>query len=218
MIFFGTAALITGIITWCQFTRRPSKIPEKFLSYYSKNPPPEKLPKGKITPNGFNPIALSRCPKINNDRYIILRGDSSKTVKVLMALPLLFLLPGAVLGLHVVWIPAAFWLFVSAITWIPVRMVFDFQDKKFYRCHFFKPEKSNRAKHISFADWKYLEISRYSAGKQGIRLKVTALTETGKKTVFCHTALKKLPVLLDFLPELAEKLGNLPVILNAEKN
>ena len=218
LIFFGAAALVTGIIAFAQFTRRPFEVPEKFLAYYSKNPPPEQRPKVKSVPNGFNPMAFSGRHKIYNDRYIVLLGDSSKTVKILMILPLLLVLPGAILGLHAVWILAAFWLFCAVITWIPVRLAFDLQDKKLYRCHFFNPDKLSRAKNISFADWKYLEISRYSAGKQGVRLKVTAFTETGKQTVFCHTALKNLPLLLDLLPVLAEKTGNLPIILNAEKN
>ena len=81
----------------------------------------------------------------------------------------------------------------------------------------FKPEKLSKAKNVSCSDWKYLMISRYSAGKQGIRLKVSAHTDTGRQTIICHTALSQLSMLLEFLPELAEKLGNLPIVLKAEK-
>ena len=215
--FFGLAALITGIAGCVKLAKSSPEIPEKFLEYYSKNPPPEQLPKYKSTSNGINPIALTRRPKIYNERYIVLPGDSSKTIKSLMILPILFLLPVAAFGLHGVWFFVIFWLLFAAITWIPVCMVFDLQEKKLYRCHLFKPEKLSKAKNISCSDWKYLMISRYSAGKQGIRLKISAHSDTGKQTIICHTALNQLPMLLEFSAELAEKLGNLPIVLKAEK-
>ena len=213
--FFGLAALITGIAGCVKLAKSSPEIPEKFLEYYSKNPPPEQLP--RYTSNGINPIALTRRPKIYHERYIVLPGDSSKTIKSLMILPILFLLPIAAFGLHWVWFLVIFWLLFAAITWIPVCMVVDLQEKKLYRCHFFKPEKLSKAKNISCSDWKHLMISRYSAGKQGIRLKVSAHTDTGKQTIICHTALNQLPMLLEFSAELAEKLDNLPIVLKAEK-
>ena len=216
--FFGLAALITGIAGCVKLAKSSPEVPEKFLEYYSKNPPPEQLPKYKSTSNGINPIALTRRPKIYHERYIVLPGDSSKTIKSLMILPVLFLLPIAAFGLHGVWFFVIFWLLFAAITcWIPVCMVFDLQEKKLYRCHFFNPGKLSKAKNVSCSDWKYLMISRYSAGKQGIRLKVSAHTDTGRQTIICHTALNHLSMLLEFLPELAEKLGNLPIVLKAEK-
>lgn len=215
--FFGLAALITGIAGCVKFAKSSPEVPEKFLEYYSKNPPPEQLPKYKSTSNGINPIALTRRPKIYHERYIVLPGDSSKTIKSLMILPILFLLPVAAFGLHGVWFFVIFWLLFAAITWIPVCMVFDLQEKKLYRCHFFNPGKLSKAKNVSCSDWKYLMISRYSAGKQGIRLKVSAHSDTGRQTIICHTALNHLSMLLEFLPELAEKLGNLPIVLKAEK-
>jgi hypothetical protein len=210
--FFGIIALITGMICYAMVFKKPYSAPEKLLRYLADNPAPVSGNKRKKKKIVSSVITLSGVPRQYDERYLLLPGGVSKTVKILTLLPLLLLLPAIIFGTAAVWILAAIWGFIAFSLWLPQTLVFDMQEKKFFRCRTFKGEKVKKAKSTSFDNWESLALDRVSAGRQGVQIRLTANSKDGNSIVICLVPLSRLPLLLDMLPDFAGKLGKLPII------
>ena len=210
--FFGFIVSIIGVLCYSTAAKKPYTTPDKLLRYLAENPAPVSGNKRKKKKIVSSVITLSGVPRQYDERYLLLPGGGSKTGKILILLPILPLLPAVFFGLHAVWVFIAIWGFVAFTVWLPQTLVFDLQEKKFFRCRIFKGEKIKKAKSTAFDNWESLELNRVSAGKQGFQIQLTANSKDGNSIAICQVPLSRLPLLLDMLPDFAEKLGKLPII------
>ena len=108
----------------------------------------------------------------------------------------------------------------------PRMMVFDFQDKKFFCCRRFAPESFGEIKpSCSFSDVDHLRCAFISMGKNAKYAKyeseffcLAAIRHDGTNMAICKVSKKDISLLFDLLPELAEKMGNLPITYGERRN
>ena len=133
--------------------------------------------------------------------------------KILMLLPFPGLLFAALTGLHGIWFFIIFLGVFAVLIWLPEKLIFDFQEKKLFRSRFFKNGNFRRDKAVSFADWNALEIFSRPTGKKGNMIHLVANNNSGKRILICCAEISMLPLFLEILPDMAEKLGSLPIVL-----
>ena len=98
---------------------------------------------------------------------------------------------------------------------------FDFQEKKIFcgRCRRFSPEMTEKMKSASFSEVDHLCLSLFEierpAGRHGtVMVKyigLLAVKSDGDAIPLCRATKYNLPLLLALLPDLAEKMGHLPI-------
>ena len=153
---------------------------------------------------------LGKMPEYPLDRYCILPNGGNSVFAVLFsldmtfALVLLFLVKSSSGVLFLV-----FSLFFLIPLFLTKKTVIDLREKKLCRVRTFTPEKP-LANAVSIADWDHLALRKVTAGKNPV-IVLFGGKRGGKPQAICHTALNRLPLLLAMLPELARKLGRLPV-------
>ena len=99
--------------------------------------------------------------------------------------------------------------------------VFDFQEKRIFygRCRRFSQEMTGKMKSASFSEVDHLCLSLFEleqlAGKHGtVMVKcigLLAVKSDGDAIPLCRATKHNLPLLLALLPDLAEKMGHLPI-------
>ena len=110
-----------------------------------------------------------------------------------------------------------FWLAVIIIgvmvyaLYAPRRIVFDFQEKTFFCCRKFSPAKAEKMKGFSFDKVDHLCCNTLLNRNAGQFIGVFAVTHDGYKLPLFTVSKKYLEQLFEVLPELAEKMGHLPI-------
>ena len=89
--------------------------------------------------------------------------------------------------------------------------VFDFQEKKFFCCRSFNPEKAAKMNTFPFAKVNHLCCNTLWTRNSDRYIGVFAVTHDGYKLPLFKVTRKHLELLLELLPELAEKMGNIPI-------
>ena len=181
-------------------------VPEKLVRYMASVPPADL--KGNIQNTSTGEL-LSK-PQFLEERYCILsRAPSLKSF--LWLLPFLLFLPGLIvpgpsMGVKIIWGGMAFfWSIGAFFALYPQKTILDFQEKKI----FFKRLKK---KTVSFADWEYLYVRKLAVNKEGFRIFLAGGKKGSSLTPICHLPISKLQTLLVVLPELAQKMGKLPIV------
>ena len=158
---------------------------------------------------GLSNVEMRRQMEFQQDgRYGILRQRDSGLSYIVFGVLLL----AAVTASFV--IPLC-WLLVALIglavfcMYVPCMTFFDFEAKKIYCCRRFRPEKFAGLKSVSFSEIDHLML--YS-GRDGKFIGLFAVKSDSTNIPICKVAGKHLALLLELLPELAEKMGHLPVI------
>lgn len=149
-----------------------------------------------------------------DSRYGILRARRSPVSRIVFALVLLAGIALAV-AVPVVWFLVAVGGAVIALLSVPAMTVFDFQEKKIFRCRRFRPEKFDSMRSVSFSEIGHLSVcdSTLSRKKRGGRfIGLVAVKQDGTKVPLCGASCRNLGLLLELLPELAEKMGHLPIL------
>ena len=150
-------------------------------------------------------------------RYGILRERKSLFSKIVFALVLLaggalaVAVPPVWFGVIIVGIVVTF-LFI-----MPGMTVFDFEAKKIYRCRRFCPEKFDTMRSVSFSEIDHLSVSVTTKNKRKRNerfIGVVAVKQNGDKVPICGASCRNLGILLEILPELAEKMGHLPILFH----
>ncbi len=149
-----------------------------------------------------------------DSRYGIIRERKSPVSRIVFAL---VLLAGVALAFAVplVWLGVAITGTVIFFLFFPWMTVFDFQEKKIYRCRRFRPEKFDSMRSVSFSEIGHLSVcdSTLSRKKSGGRfIGLVAVKRDGTKVPLCGASCRNLGVLLELLPDLAEKMGHLPIL------
>ena len=145
-----------------------------------------------------------------NFRYGVIRQDVSKFTYIIWIV-LLLLAVITSLFIPVCWITVIIIGLVVYSLYVPRMTVFDFQEKKFFCCKRFSPEKAEKMKALSFDKVDHLCCNTLFHGNKGQYIGVFAVTRDGYKLPLFKVTRKRLDLLFELLPELAEKMGHLPI-------
>ena len=149
-----------------------------------------------------------------DSRYGIIRERKSKFSCFVFALVLLAGIALAV-AVPVVWFGVAIAGAVIFFLFFPWMTVFDFQEKKMYRCRRFRPEKFDSMRSVPFSEIDHLSVSvsvQSKRNRSGRRIGLFAVKQDGTQVPICGAVYRNLGVLLELLPDLAEKMGHLPIL------
>ena len=158
----------------------------------------------------LNNIELRQKMEYQNSRYGIIRQDVSKFTYIVWGV-LMFLAVATSVFIPVCWITVIIIGFVVYSLYTPRMTVFDFQEKKFFCCKHFSPEKAEKMKALSFDKVDHLCCNTLFRGNKGQFIGVFAVTHDGYKLPLFKVTRKRLDLLFELLPELAEKMGHLPI-------
>ncbi|MBR4665131.1 MAG: hypothetical protein IKO93_14785, partial [Lentisphaeria bacterium] len=130
-------------------------------------------------------------------------------------------LPSVIAALYdpLVWIVVVILGIITCFVIRPRMTVFDFHEKKFFSCGRFAPEKFAKTKSLPFSEVDHLHCS-YVVSVRGSGSKksesrfftLSAAARDGTIVPLCRVSPRNLRLLLDILPELAEKMGHVPII------
>ena len=158
----------------------------------------------------LNNIELRQKMEYQNFRYGVIRQDVSKFTYIVWGV-LMFLAVATSVFSPVCWITVIIIGFVVYSLYAPRMTVFDFQEKKFFCCKHFSPEKAEKMKALSFDKVDHLCCNTLFRGNKGQFIGVFAVTHDGYKLPLFKVTRKRLDLLFELLPELAEKMGHLPI-------
>ena len=145
-----------------------------------------------------------------NFRYGVIRQDVSKFTYIIWIVLLLLAVITSIF-IPVCWITVIIIGLVVYSLYAPRMTVFDFQKKKFFCCKRFSPEKAEKMKALSFDKIDHLCCNTLFHGNKGQYIGVFAVTCDGYKLPLFKVTRKRLDLLFELLPELAEKMGHLPI-------
>ena len=147
-------------------------------------------------------------------RYGIIRSGGSLGSKFILSI---LFLAAVTMSFYV----TICWIATVVIGWVMYKfctvrmMVFDFQEKKIFCCKSFDPEKTAKLKSLPFADIDHLKCHVGLIGRGRKYVVLCAVRSNGMMVPLCKVSESRLGLLLDLLPELAEKMGHLPPELMA---
>ena len=217
-MFFGLIFLIMSGIFLSLLMRKIPAVPEslkKYLGTFSQEQYDAALKREKP---GFTltfDIEANRPVEYREDsRYGIIRERKSKFSCFVFAA---VLIAGIALAFAVplVWLGVAITGTVIFFLFFPWMTVFDFEEKKIFRCRRFQPEKFASLKFVSFSEIDHLSVSDSTLNRKkhgGRFIGLVAVKRDGTKIPICGTSCRNLGLLLELLPELAEKMGHLPIL------
>lgn len=216
-MFFGLIFLIMSGIFTSLVTRKVPAVPES-LKKYLKTFSQEEFDTALKRERPGIPLAgveMNQPMEYREDsRYGILRARRSPGSRIVFALVLLAGVALAV-AVPVVWFGVAITGAVFALMSLPAMTVFDFQEKKIYRCRRFRPEKFASMRSVSFSEIDHLSVSvsvQSKRNRSGRRIGLFAVKQDGTQVPICGAVYRNLGVLLELLPDLAEKMGHLPIL------
>ena len=218
-MFFGLIFLVMAGIFISLLMRKVPAVPESLKKYLGTFPP-EQLQAARKRERSAVPVTgaeVNQPMEYREDfRYGILRARPSKVscfvfaAVFLAGIAMAFVVPVVWLGVVIVGLVFFFLFF-------PWMTVFDFQEKKMYRCRRFQPEKFDSLKSVSFAQIDHLSVSvsvRSKRKNSGRSIGLFAVKRDGSKVPICGVSFRNLGLLLELLPELAQKMGHLPILFH----
>ena len=143
-------------------------------------------------------------------RYGILRQNDSKIGYIVFGALLLAAVTASIF-IPLCWLSVALIGFVVYSLYAPRMVVFDFQEKKILFCRRFRPESIEKMKSVSFTEVDHLSCSSLSSRNRSGVIGLFAVKNDGSCIPICRISVKHLALLFDLLPELAEKMGHLPI-------
>ena len=217
-MFFGLIFLVMSGILISLLMRKIPAVPES-LKKYLKTFSPEQLQAARKREHSAVPvvgIGMNQPMEYREDfRYGIIRARQSKFSCFVFAS---VLLAGIALGfvVPVVWFGVVIvGLVITFLFIMPWMTVFDFEEKKIYRCRRFHPEKFDSMKSVPFSEIDHLSVSVSVQSKRNRNagfIGLFAVKQDGAKVPICGVWRRDLGLLLELLPELAEKMGHLPIL------
>ncbi|MBO4491130.1 MAG: DUF3592 domain-containing protein [Lentisphaeria bacterium] len=217
-MFFGLIFLIMSGIFTSLVTRKVPAVPEslkKYLKTFSQEQLQAAWKRERFAVTPALGLEMNRPMEYREDfRYGIIREHKTLFSKIVFAL---VFLAGVALAFAVplVWLGVAITGTVIFFLFFPWMTVFDFQEKKIYRCRRFHPEKFASIKFVSFSEIDHLSVSdsvQSKRNRSGRRIGLFAVKQDGTQVPICGAVYRNLGVLLELLPELAEKMGHLPIL------
>ena len=145
-----------------------------------------------------------------NFRYGVIRQNISKFTYIVWGV-LLLIAVATSLFIPLGWIMVIIIVFAGYTLYSPRTIVFDFQEKKFFCCKSFSQEKAKKMKALSFDKVDHLCCTALFGRNSGRFIGIFAVTHDGYKLPLFIVTRKHLDLLFEMLPELAEKMGHLPI-------
>ena len=212
-VFFCLVSLGFAIAFSRTFFPKKIIIPET-LKNYIKSFPAERFYAALDTEHpaaAFNNVGLQqKMEYLQNFRYGVIRQNVSRFTYVIWSVLLLLAVTTAFF-VPVCWIAVIIIGGVVYSLYFPRITVFDFQEKKFFCCKCFRPEKAEKMKALSFEKVDHLCCNILSNRNTDPFIGVFAVTHDGYKLPLFSVTKKRLDLLFELLPELAEKMGHLPI-------
>ena len=211
-VFFYLVSFGFAILFFRTVFQKKVNIPETLKNYINTIPAERfyaafDMEKSVVAVNN---IELRQKMEYQNSRYGIIRQDVSKSAYIVWGV-LMFMAVATSVFSPVCWVIVIIIGFVVYSLYTPRMTVFDFQEKKFFCCKRFTPEKAEKMKALSFDKVDHLCCNTLFYGNNGQSIGVFAVTRDGDKVPLFKVTRKRLGLLFELLPELAEKMGHLPV-------
>ena len=194
-------------------------VPEELEAYLETFPPERLSAAAKIECSGreISPIEMRRPMEYRMEQHYGVIKNRNPVVWVI-GIPLLLSVIAA-LYQPAVWGVVAILAAIAYYLGRPRMTVFDFHEKKCFGCGRFAPEKFADMKSVPFSEVDHLRCT-YVVDTRGSGSKksenkffcLSAVERDGTIVPLCHVSTGKLRLLLDIIPELAEKMGHVPVI------
>ena len=206
--FFYLVSLGLGIALCCTLFQKKAIVPEKLKNYMASIPPERfyaalDIEKSAAALNNIE--LLGKMEYLQDGRFGVIRKKVSALTYILWGS--VFLLAVTIsIFIPLCWIMAVCIGFVIYTLYVPRMTVFDFQEKRFFCCKNFHPEKAEKEQSFSFSDVDHL-CCRVS----GRFIGVFAVTRDGSQVPLFNASRKHLDQLFETLPELAEKMGRLTI-------
>jgi hypothetical protein len=219
-VFIGALAALAVFLHTLAWKR--TIVPEE-LEAYLKTFPPERLraaAKMKCSGREICSIEMRRPMEYRMEQHysVIRNRDWTVWGWWVLGIPLLLSVIASVYD-PLVWIVVVILGIITFYICRPRMTVFDFHGKKIFSCGRFAPEKFAKAKSLPFSEVDHLRCSyvvtvRGSGSKKSESkfFTLSAVERDGTVVPLCRVPPRKLRLLLDLLPELAEKMGHVPVI------
>ena len=219
LVFLGALAALAVFLHTLAWKR--TIVPEE-LEAYLETVSPERLraaAKMKCSGREISSIEMRRPMEYRMEQHYAVIRNRDWTVWVwVMGIPLLLSVIASVYD-PFVWIVVVILGIITYYICRPRMTVFDFYEKKSFSCGRFDPEKFAKAKSLPFSEVDHLRCS-YVVSTQGSGSKkseskfftLSAVERDGTVVPLCRVSPRNLRLLLDILPELAEKMGHVPVI------
>ena len=215
VFLFFSMFLLCAFITLLGFRKKdPAILPESLVEYIEKIPAKKlyALPLYK-RPYDVKSNFLIDSPPVEVEKDIFLL-KSRKPVSVLFILVLFsfFFAATAVILQNI--IAALYLIFIIVLIFVywcfPAVLVFDLKEKRIYRCKKYTPEKMPDVKSISFAEVDFLSLQAFP---ETMNCLLCAVKLDGTMLPLFKIRNKDLEESGKFPVFLAEKMGNIPIIL-----
>ena len=216
-VFLGALAALAVFLHTLAWKRMI--VPEE-LEAYLKTFPPERLrsaAKMKCRGREISSIEMRRPMEYRMEQhYAVIRNRDWAVWGWVLVIPLLLSVIASVYD-PFVWIVVVILGIITFYICRPRMTVFDFHEKKTFSCGRFAPEKFGKAKSLPFSEVDHLRCSyvvsvRGSKKSESRFFNLSAVERDGTVVPLCRVPPRKLRLLLDLLPELAEKMGHVPII------
>ena len=210
--FFYLVGLILAISFFRMVSRKEITVPAALKSYISS-----------ISPERFHAALAIERPAVSFSevemkhkmeyphayRYGVIQEKTSPITYIVFGV-LLLLSVAVALIIPLCWIVVIGIGFVFYSSYAPKVKVFDFQEKKLFSGKCFHPETAAKMKSVSFSGIDHL--SCVLLRRNGSRfVGIFAVKPDGTNIPICKVSRNRLDLLLELLPELASKMGNLPI-------
>ena len=210
-VLYVLALLFSGMFLRTLFTKK-RVVPERLKNYMNTLPAEQFHAALKMERRAmlYNRVELrQKMEYLQSSRFGVIRENVSKTAVVLLGIWLLLTVTATI------FIPACWILVVISGLLVfslykPHVTVFDFQEKKILSGSRFHPEKLEHMEVLPFSEVDHLSCERVWR-KNGYQIGIFAVKRDGTKIPVCKASPRHLELLLELLPELAEKMGHLPI-------
>lgn len=212
--FMFAGSLFFGGLFLYSMKKHPPCLPENLLAYLHS-----------FTPEKINALPILKLPRyVKSNLYmdfpaeeveedvLLIKGKKGITGLVIILFFILFFSVSAYF-LHnpVIYIYTIFFFFLIFLHFnFPAVLVMDFRRKCFYRCKKYSPEKMPDVKKISFDEVDFLSLQTLPGTDEYL---LCAVELNGMMSPLFKIRGKKLSTYGEILVVIAEKMGNLPLLL-----
>ena len=204
---------ILFIIFIKMLTVRKIEVPSQLVSYISAIPLERFLSAAKMEKlnNLHAPQMNKPMEYLPGRRYGIIKEGAFAVTGIIWILMLLPAVAAAIFnpGLWIIVIMLGAVCFLRSVSNVTV---FDFHEQKFFRGKKFDPQKTEKLKFVSFSEIDHLSCRLSYIHQANRQIALLAVKHDGSAIPLCQVTPKHFNTLLELLPELAEKMGKLPII------
>lgn len=210
---FGFMAALMLVISVVNLLTMQTSLPQRFIDY-CESVPPEKLKEFRSKVLNFSGIpkyTLNGSIKYKYRTYATITNGIGKVAEIIIFIILISNVTGAIITKQpLILIPAAV-LFIIALITRPVKIIFNLDERTFTYKKFLSPVPTKNFH--SFDDISFLCIIPQQLPKGGLHFTLYIVKNDNKAIYITQVTPAKLTKLCNVTVELAELLGNVPLIV-----